>query len=92
MKKLISILLAVLMIISSVTAFAFASDTDRDIPIVCVHGYGANIYYPDGSVVYPPESNYDIGEHVKKGYARYPERARKKSADRQLGRLLRFAL
>lgn len=65
MKKLISILLAVLMIISSVTALAFASDADRDIPIVCVHGYGATIYSQDGSVVYPPESNYDIGEYVK---------------------------
>ena len=66
MKKLISILLAVVMLLSSVSALAFASDTEKDIPIVCVHGYGANIYYPDGSVVYPPESNYDIGEHVKK--------------------------
>lgn len=66
MKKLISILLAVVMLLSSVSALAFASDTEKDIPIVCVHGYGATVYYPDGSVVYPPESNYDIGEHVKK--------------------------
>lgn len=51
MKKLISILLAVVMLLSSVSALAFASDTEKDIPIVCVHGYGANIYYPDGSVV-----------------------------------------
>lgn len=66
MKKMISILLTVVMLLSSVSALAFASDTEKDIPIVCVHGYGATVYYPDGSVVYPPESNYDIGEHVKK--------------------------
>lgn len=66
MKRLISVLLAIMMVLSSVTAFAFAVDAEeKDISIVCVHGYGANIYFSDGSVVYPPESNYDIGEHVK---------------------------
>ncbi|MGN0448422.1 MAG: alpha/beta fold hydrolase [Acutalibacteraceae bacterium] len=65
MKKLVSILLAVVMILSSMTAFAFAAESDKDIPIVCVHGYGSNVYLPDGTVVYPPESNYDILEYVK---------------------------
>lgn len=66
MKKLLSVLLAVVMMLTLLVPVAFAADTDRDIPIVCVHGYGATIYSADGKVVYPPESNYDIGEHVKK--------------------------
>lgn len=46
MKRLISVLLAVMMVLSSVTAFAFSVDAEeKDIPIVCVHGYGANYLF-----------------------------------------------
>ncbi|MGN1419293.1 MAG: esterase/lipase family protein [Acutalibacteraceae bacterium] len=65
MKKFVSTFLAVIMILSSVTAFAFAADNNRDIPIIRVTGYGPDILAADGSVIYPPESNYDIGEYVK---------------------------